>query len=78
MESNDGETSRLLATAAAGSAWLVAAVVLHGFAYFFLMAPWMGEDEPWHLEYARNLALRGADSIDEPAVEGLSLSQRRI
>lgn len=33
-----------------------AAVVLHGLAYLLLLPPWMGEDEPWHLEYAHHVA----------------------
>ncbi len=54
--------------------WLAAAVVLHGLVYFFLVPPWMGEDEPWHLEYARNLAVaEGDEGADE-----LTVSQRRI
>lgn len=35
--------------------FLVAALV-HALAYFFLVAPWMGEDEPWHFEYASYVA----------------------
>ncbi len=32
------------------------AVLLHGLAYFAAVAPWMGEDEPWHFEYASYVA----------------------
>jgi hypothetical protein len=28
------------------------AALLHGLAYLILLPPWMGEDEPWHVEYA--------------------------
>jgi hypothetical protein len=35
--------------------FLVAAL-LHALAYFCAVAPWMGEDEPWHLEYASFVA----------------------
>ena len=35
---------------------LLAAAVLHGLAYFLLLPPWMGEDEPWHVEYAHHVA----------------------
>ncbi len=36
--------------------WFLAAVLLHGLVYFFAVAPWMGEDEPWHFEYASHVA----------------------
>ncbi len=32
------------------------AVLLHGLVYFAAVAPWMGEDEPWHFEYASYVA----------------------
>lgn len=32
------------------------AVLLHGLVYFLAVAPWMGEDEPWHFEYASHVA----------------------
>jgi hypothetical protein len=28
------------------------AALVHGLAYLVLLPPWMGEDEPWHVEYA--------------------------
>jgi hypothetical protein len=34
----------------------LAAVLLHGLAYLFAVSPWMGEDEPWHFEYASYVA----------------------
>lgn len=34
----------------------VLAAALLGLAFSFALAPWMGEDEPWHLEYARHVA----------------------
>ena len=34
---------------------LVAVALLHGLAFFFLLPPWMGEDEPWHVEYAHHI-----------------------
>lgn len=73
-----------------GSLWLVLAVVLHGLVYFVLLPPWMGEDEPWHFEYARDLALAhdshdSHDSLDlagppagVAAEEALTRSQQRI
>jgi hypothetical protein len=36
--------------------WFLAAVLLHGLVYLFAVAPWMGEDEPWHFEYASQVA----------------------
>jgi 4-amino-4-deoxy-L-arabinose transferase-like glycosyltransferase len=37
--------------------WLfLAAVALNGLAYLLLLRPWMGEDEPWQLEYASHVA----------------------
>jgi uncharacterized membrane protein len=45
-EAPDRRTKRL---------YLVAALV-HALAYFFVVGPWMGEDEPWHFEYASYVA----------------------
>jgi len=36
--------------------WFLLAVLLHGLVYFLAVAPWMGEDEPWHFEYASQVA----------------------
>lgn len=38
------------------TALFFAAVVLHGLAYLLLLPPWMGEDEPWHLEAIHHVA----------------------
>ena len=35
---------------------LLIAAVLHGLVYMLLLPPWMGEDEPWHVEYAHHLS----------------------
>ncbi len=50
-------------TPAAGSGarrrttWLFAlAAALHGFVFLLALEPWMGEDEPWQLEYASHVA----------------------
>jgi hypothetical protein len=36
--------------------WLLLAALLHGLAYLLLLPPWMGEDEPWHVEYVHHVA----------------------
>ncbi len=35
---------------------LLAAVLIHGLAYWLLLPPWMGEDEPWHFENVTHVA----------------------
>jgi len=35
---------------------LLIAAVLHGLVYMLLLPPWMGEDEPWHVEYAHHIS----------------------
>jgi hypothetical protein len=35
---------------------LLLAALLHGLAYLLLLPPWMGEDEPWHVEYVHHVA----------------------
>ncbi len=35
---------------------LLIAAVLHGLVYVLLLPPWMGEDEPWHVEYAHHIS----------------------
>jgi len=35
-----------------GTLFVLAAALLHGLVHLMLFAPWMGEDEPWHVEYA--------------------------
>lgn len=34
---------------------VLVAALLHGLCYLALVPPWMGEDEPWHLEYAHHI-----------------------
>jgi 4-amino-4-deoxy-L-arabinose transferase-like glycosyltransferase len=65
-----------------------AAALLIGIVQLLALAPWMGEDEPWHLEYARHVAagyrpwggqpMRGgsADKPDDRAL--MSLSQLQV
>ncbi|MFT7671009.1 MAG: 4-amino-4-deoxy-L-arabinose transferase-like glycosyltransferase [Planctomycetota bacterium] len=36
--------------------WLMMAAALHALCYLLILPPWMGEDEPWHLEYAHYVA----------------------
>jgi len=38
---------------------LLVAALLHGLTYLLLLPPWMGEDEPWQLEYAHHVAAGG-------------------
>jgi 4-amino-4-deoxy-L-arabinose transferase-like glycosyltransferase len=66
-----------------------AAALLIGVVQLLALAPWMGEDEPWHLEYARHVAagyrpwggqpMRGAtaDRPDDRALMPLSQLQVR-
>lgn len=35
---------------------ILVAALLHGLVYVLLLPAWMGEDEPWHVEYAHHLA----------------------
>lgn len=35
---------------------MLIAALLHALAYFFVVPPWMGEDEPWQFEYASHVA----------------------
>lgn len=51
MSAPDGVPDRRRTT------WLLlAAAALNGLVYLLLLAPWMGEDEPWHMEYASHVA----------------------
>ncbi len=54
--------------------WLfLAAAALHGLVYLLLVAPWMGEDEPWQFEYASYVAdghLPGGGTPIQPAGDG--------
>jgi len=36
--------------------WFLAAAALNGLVYLLLVAPWMGEDEPWQFEFASYIA----------------------
>lgn len=58
MESEEARSGELRADSPRGKAWrwLLLAALLHGVAYLFWLPPWMGEDEPWHLEYAHHVA----------------------
>lgn len=49
-ESQDGSSQRRTIR------WLLVAALLHGLAYLLLLPPWMGEDEPWHMEYVHHIA----------------------
>jgi len=61
---------------------LVLAAVLHGLVYFLLLPAWMGEDEPWHFEYVRDLTQSQELSVEDdspaPADLQLSPSQQQI
>lgn len=51
------------------------AALLHGLCYLALVPPWMGEDEPWHLEYAHHIGSGhlplGGQSMSGPSAEKL-------
>lgn len=49
------------------------AALLHGLAYLFAVAPWMGEDEPWHLEYATHVAHLHRPWGGKPAMYGANV-----
>lgn len=58
---------------------LALAVLLHGLVYLVLLPPWMGEDEPWHVEFACAYAGRPAETeaaVLEPG--DLTRSQLRM
>jgi hypothetical protein len=46
---------------------VLVAALLHGLAYLFAVAPWMGEDEPWHMEYATHVSWLHRPWGGEPA-----------
>lgn len=54
--SQQGSEGSLAAERRRTTRWVLMAALLHGLAYLFAVAPWMGEDEPWHLEYATHVA----------------------
>ena len=35
---------------------IIIAALIHGLSYFLLLPAWMGEDEPWHVEYAHHIS----------------------
>jgi hypothetical protein len=49
--------------------------LLHAAVFQLLLPPWMGEDEPWHLEYARCFAA-GHLPGDGPEIEAAALAER--
>jgi 4-amino-4-deoxy-L-arabinose transferase-like glycosyltransferase len=51
----DGESAARSPRRAATALFALAAA-LNGLVYLLLLTPWMGEDEPWHLEYASYVA----------------------
>ena len=65
-------------------AWrlVMLAALLHGLAYFLLLPAWMGEDEPWHVEYAHQVAnghgTWGGEAMRFGDRELMSLSQLQI
>jgi len=61
---------------------VLVAALLHGLAYLILLPPWMGEDEPWHVEYAHYVGLGylpfGGEEISAENLETLSASQVQV
>ena len=67
---------------------LLIAAVLHGLVYMLLLPPWMGEDEPWHVEYAHHLStghlpwggieMHGADREEDDDRRLMPLSQLQV
>lgn len=59
--------------------WLLIAALLHGLGYLLILPPWMGEDEPWHVEYAhyigRGYLPWGGQDISAADLEYVSASQ---
>ncbi len=62
--------------------WLMLASLLHGLTYLLLLPPWMGEDEPWHVEYAhyigRGYLPWGGRPISAADLELYSPSQAQV
>ena len=51
------EAPSAVAKGRGGLPWLLLlAALLHGLAFLFVLPPWMGEDEPWHVEYVHYVA----------------------
>lgn len=63
-------------------ALVLLAALLHGLAHLVLLPPWMGEDEPFHVEYAHYVAAGhapwGGVPLDESMLERLSPSQAQV
>jgi len=61
---------------------VLVAALLHGLAYLLLLPPWMGEDEPWHVEYAHYVAAGhppwGGVPLEQRMLERLSPSQVQV
>ena len=70
------------------SSLLLIAAVLHGLVYMLLLPPWMGEDEPWHVEYAHHIStghppwggieMHGADREENDDRRLMPLSQLQV
>ncbi|MDP6989217.1 MAG: DUF2142 domain-containing protein [Planctomycetota bacterium] len=58
------------------------AALVHGLAYLVLLPPWMGEDEPWHVEYAGHVGQGhlpwGGEEMRFGDRELMSLSQLQV
>jgi len=67
---------------------ILVAALLHGLVYVLLLPAWMGEDEPWHVEYAHHLStghmpwggveMRGAEREEEDDRRLMPLSQLQV
>lgn len=67
---------------------ILAAALLHGLVYMLLLPAWMGEDEPWHVEYAHHLStghlpwggveMHGADREEDDDRRLMALSQLMV
>ena len=67
---------------------LLLAAVLHGLVYMLLLPSWMGEDEPWHVEYAHHIStghtpwggieMHGADREENDDRRLMPLSQLQV
>jgi 4-amino-4-deoxy-L-arabinose transferase-like glycosyltransferase len=81
MEASTGEAGS--GERARGALRLVLlAALLHGLAHLLLLPAWMGEDEPWHVEYAHYVAAGhppfGGVVLEESMLERLSPSQAQV
>ena len=67
---------------------LLIAAVFHGLVYVLLLPAWMGEDEPWHVEYTHHLAtghvpwggveMHGAEREEDDDRRLMPLSQLQV